>query len=68
MILAQACLGVLLRLDDNSRETSLQRSPLAEYAAQHWIDHALFENVSSHVKDGMENLFDLKLDNPHFSQ
>jgi hypothetical protein len=57
-ILAQACLGVLLRLDDSTRETSVQRSPLAEYAAQHWVDHALFENVSSRVKDGMENLFD----------
>ena len=65
-ILAQACLGVLLRLDDSTRETSVQRSPLAEYAARHWIDHALFESVSSRVNDGMENLFDP--DKPHFSR
>jgi ankyrin repeat protein len=65
-ILAQACLGVLLHLDDSTRETSVQRSPLADYAAQHWVDHALFENVSSRVKDGMENLFDP--DKPHFSR
>ena len=60
-ILAQACLGVLLRLDDSPTHTSL-----AKYAAQHWFDHALFENVSSRVKVGMENLFDL--DKPHFSR
>ena len=65
-ILAQACLGVLLHLDDNSRETSVKRSPLAEYAARHWVDHALVETVSSRIKDGMENLFDL--DKPHFSR
>jgi ankyrin repeat protein len=63
-ILTQSCLGVLLYLDDSTHKTSLQRSPLAEYAAQHWFDHALFENVSSHVNEGMENLFDL--DKPHF--
>jgi hypothetical protein len=63
-ILAQACLGVLLRLDDSPRETSVERFPLAEYAAEHWVDHALFEGVSFRIKDGMDNLFDL--DKPHF--
>jgi len=43
---AQACLGVLLGLDDSTRETSVQRFPLAEYAAEHWVDHALFEDMS----------------------
>ena len=65
-VFAQACLGVLLRLDDSTRETSVQRSPLAEYAARHWVDHALFESVSSFVKGGMENLFDP--DKPHLSR
>ena len=60
-ILAQCCLGVLLRLDD-----SLTHSSLAKYAAEHWFDHALFENVSSRVKEGIEKLFDL--DKPHFSR
>ena len=65
-ILAQACLGVLLRSDDASWETFVQRFPLAEYASQHWVDHALFENVSSRVKDGIELLFDN--DQPHLSR
>ena len=65
-ILAQACLGVLLRSDDTSWETFVQRFPLAEYASQHWVDHALFENVSSRVKDGIEHIFDN--DKPYFSR
>jgi ankyrin repeat protein len=65
-ILAQACLGVLLRSDDTTSETFVQRFPLVEYAFQHWVDHALFENVSSRVKDGIENLFDQG--QPHFSR
>ena len=66
-ILAQACLGVLLRLDDSTtRETSVECFPLAEYAAEHWVDHALFGGVSFRIKDGMEDLFDM--DKPHFSR
>ena len=65
-ILAQACLGVLLRPDDITWEAFVQRFPLAKYASQHWVDHALFENVSSRVKDGIENLFDN--DRPYFSR
>jgi hypothetical protein len=34
-ILAQACLGLLLRLDDSTRETFVQRFPLAQYGAEH---------------------------------
>jgi hypothetical protein len=63
-ILARACLGVLLRLDDTTWEAFAQRFPLAEYALQHWVDHGLFENVSLRVKDGIENLFDIE--KPHF--
>jgi len=65
-ILAQACVGVLLRLDDSDRETSMQRFPLAEYAARHWLDHALFENISLRLRDGIEYLFDM--DKPYFSR
>jgi ankyrin repeat protein len=65
-ILARACLGVLLRLDDTTWETFVQRFPLAEYATQHWVDHALFENVSLRIKDGIEILFDVE--KPHFSR
>ena len=65
-ILAQACLGVLLRPDDTTWITFLQRFPLAKYASRYWVDHALFEDVSPRVKDGIEHLFDN--DQPHFSR
>jgi hypothetical protein len=64
-VLAQACLGVLLRLDDRVDRDSIKSFPLARYAAQYWPTHAQVENVSSHIKDGMERLFDA--DKPHFA-
>jgi ankyrin repeat protein len=57
-IVAQACLGILLHLDENITEDKLKDFPLAEYAAKQWVDHALFENVSSKVQDEMDRLFD----------
>jgi hypothetical protein len=65
-ILAQACLCLLLRLDDSTSKTLVERFPLAEYAIQHWVDHAQFDNVSLRVKDGIETLFDPE--KPHFSR
>jgi len=64
-ILAQACLGVLLRLDDRVDRDKIKNFPLAVYAAQHWVGHARFKGVSSHIKNGMECLFDA--DKSHFS-
>ena len=64
-ILAQACLGVLLRLDDHVDRDNIENFPLARYAAQYWPTHARFENASSRIKDGMECLFDA--DKPHFA-
>jgi ankyrin repeat protein len=64
-ILAQACLGVLLRLDDRVDRNSIRNFPLALYAAECWPTHAHVENVSSHIKDGMECLFDAN--KPHFA-
>ena len=58
-ILGQACLGVLLRLDDPLNNPTRNTSSLAGYAAQHWVIHAQFENVSSSLRKPMENLFDL---------
>jgi len=57
-VVAQACLGVLLHLDENITEDGLEDFPLAQYAAEHWVDHARFENVSPKVHDGMKCLFD----------
>jgi len=64
-VLAQACLGVLLRLDEHIDEGIIKNFPLAEYAAEHWVRHAQFGNVSSLIKDGIECLFDAE--KPHFA-
>ena len=65
-ILAKACLAALLRLDDRvSPDTVQSSSPLAKYAAEHWVGHAQFEKVSSCVEDGMQRLFDQS--KPYFS-
>ena len=64
-ILAQACLGVLLRLDDRVDKNNLDDIPLLEYAARYWIDHARFENVSSLIRDAMEYFLDA--DKPHWA-
>jgi ankyrin repeat protein len=65
IILAQACLGVLLRLDDRVYEYDVRDIPLVKYAAQYWIDHAQFENVPSRMQDAMEYFFDA--DKPHWT-
>ena len=57
-ILAQACLGFLLHLDILTGRETGKRFPLARYAAKHWVAHAQFEDVASHVNDGMRSLFD----------
>ena len=57
-IVAQACLGILLHIDEYVTKDSLEDFPLAEYAAEHWVGHARMENVSSNVEDGMKRLFD----------
>jgi ankyrin repeat protein len=64
-ILAEACLGVLLRLDDQVDRDSMENFPLARYAAQYWPTHARFENAPSRIKDGIGCLFDA--DKPHFA-
>jgi ankyrin repeat protein len=55
-VIAQACLAILLQSDNNDGAEST--SPLSGYAAQHWVDHAHFGNVSLRVEDGMRRLFD----------
>ncbi|KAH8983654.1 hypothetical protein EDB92DRAFT_1759443, partial [Lactarius akahatsu] len=55
-VIAQACLAILLR--SNCNDTAESDSPLFDYAAEHWVDHAQFESVSLHVEDGMRRLFD----------
>jgi hypothetical protein len=64
-ILAQACIGVLLRLDDHVDRDNIKDFPLVLYAALCWPSHAGFGSVSARIKDGMESLFDE--DKPHFA-
>ena len=63
--MAQACLATLLRLDENASESGAKVFPLDEYAARHWVDHAQFGEVSSYVREGMDDLFDSS--KPHFA-
>ena len=53
VILARACLGTLLRLGDHVRYNIKDSFPLARYAAEHWMKHAQFEDVSSQLRKGM---------------
>ena len=59
-ILALACLSVLLQLDVHVDKRTRSTFPLAFYAAQHWFDHAKFEEVASEIQAPMERLFNPK--------
>ena len=58
MILAQACLGVLLQIQNDVDGRTPKDHPLVRYAAEHWATHAQFGEVSSRLNKGMEYLFD----------
>jgi hypothetical protein len=64
--LAQACLTVLLQLNDKVDDHRIGDPPLALYAAQHWDFHARFGEVSTQpqIQHDMERLFDPN--KPHF--
>jgi len=64
-VVAQACLGILLHLDEKVTRDSLRKFPLAEYAAEQWFVHARFEGVSENGVEGMKRLFDKR--KPHFA-
>ena len=64
-IVAQACLGILLQLDDRMNRNKIKNFPLAKYAARYWVKHAQAENLLSQIKDGIERLFDPN--KPHFA-
>ena len=74
LILARACLGVLLNLDDRecdriseehgSENRKDKDIPLLQYAAEHWTLHAQVGSISSRLNDTMEVLFDA--DKPYF--
>ena len=64
-IMAQACLSVMLRLDYDIDMESIRNSPLAQYAAKYFGDHIEFDNVLSHIRDGVDDLLDTS--KPHFA-
>jgi hypothetical protein len=65
IVLAQASLSVLLSLDAHVDKSAVEKRPLSLYAAQHWVDHAKIEGVSSSIQDLMKRLFDP--DRPYFA-
>ena len=64
LFVTQACLTVLLQLDEHMTEESIEELPLARYAGQYWADHAEFGDVSSHTEDLIRRLFNPE--NHHF--
>ena len=62
--LSQACLCVLLCLDDQADEDS-KSIPLVRYAAEHWVEHAQIANEELGITDTMDYFLDM--DKPRFS-
>ena len=60
VVLARACIAVLLQLDERVDKDRLIMFPLplAFYAARYWVDHAKFGDMTSRIQDTMEHLFD----------
>ena len=63
-ILAQACLGVLLRIQNDVGGCTPEDHPLARYAAEYWTTHAQSGGVSPSLHKGMKYIFDAN--KPHF--
>ena len=62
-IMAQACIGVLLRLEYPIDRVKM--FPLADYASKQFADHAELGNAMSQFTGGVDRLFDE--DQPHFA-
>jgi len=52
-ILAKASLSVLLALDDQVNEDSMQNYPLAVYAARYWVEHAQVHDIDYSFRETM---------------
>jgi ankyrin repeat protein len=67
VILSQACLCVLLCLDDRTDEGGVHHIPLFRYAVENWVGHVQVGDVKSksQIKGAMDCFFDI--DRPHFS-
>ena len=52
-------------MDHSIEKVDTKDFPLISYAAKHWMVHARFPDVSSHIWDGIDLLFDKE--KPHFA-
>ncbi|KAH9173160.1 hypothetical protein EDB89DRAFT_2095303, partial [Lactarius sanguifluus] len=63
-VIVKACLGVLIQSDNGAGDDKAKSSsPLAKYAAAHWVGHAINGSVwslSPHIQVGIQSLFDVK--------
>ena len=64
-MLARACLGVLLCLDDHTDIYSAEKMPLFRYATNYWHRHAQIGNVELEIAGAMDYFFDT--DKPYFA-
>jgi hypothetical protein len=64
MTMAQAYLATLLHLDEHMNPDTIRSYPLAKYAAYYFNAHAEFDDVLSHIADGIDALLDP--DKPYF--
>ncbi|KAH9957784.1 hypothetical protein BC827DRAFT_1157101 [Russula dissimulans] len=64
-LITQACLSILLQLDDRMTKEQIKDFPLAGYAARYWVEHAKVNNVLSQTEDMAKRLFDPR--GSHFS-
>jgi hypothetical protein len=62
---AQMCLAVLLHLDERIHRDAVEEIPMIHYAAENWVHHTRFGNVSTEIKPALELLFDPN--NPHLA-
>jgi ankyrin repeat protein len=65
VILAQACFGVLLSLDDDTSKENVIDIPFHKYSSRNWVEHAQVGNVELQIKDAMDCFFDV--DRPHLA-
>ena len=61
VILALACLGVLLSLDNYTSEDIVEKIPLYEYASEYWVVHSQARNVELEIKDALDHFFDMNM-------
>ena len=57
IFVTQACLSVLLEVDDHVTEDGIEELPLAQYAGQYWTEHGEFGDVASQTENLMKRLF-----------